>query len=102
MEILKPLKDVTVTEGQPFTLECELSKPDVPVRWLKDGELLAASGRCKLIVDGCIHRLEMPQSAVDDEADYTIEVRDKSSKCMVLVEGERAREMGCEVVLRSE
>ena len=44
----------------------------------------------------------MPQSAVDDEADYTIEVRDKSSKCMVLVEGERAREMGCEVVLRSE
>lgn len=89
VEILKPLKDVTVTEGQPFTLECELSKPDVPVRWLKDGELLA-SDRCKLIVDSCVHRLEMPQSVLDDEADYTIEVRDKSSKCMVLVEGESA------------
>lgn len=87
MEILKPLHDVTATEGQPITLECEVSKPNVPARWLKDGKVLEPSERYHLVVDGTIHKLEIPASELDDEADYTIEVRDKSSKAMVLVEG---------------
>ena len=86
IEILKPLKDVTVTEGEPFTLTCEVSKPDRPARWLKDGQPVDTD-HCKLTVDDCVHKLEISQSVLDDEADYTIEISDKSSKCMVLVEG---------------
>ncbi|KAK7507540.1 hypothetical protein BaRGS_00001475, partial [Batillaria attramentaria] len=77
---------VEVTEGQPFTLECEVSKPNLKARWLKDGKEISPSDHCRLIVDGPVHRLEIPQASLDDEADYTIEVRDKSSKAMVLVE----------------
>jgi hypothetical protein len=87
-EILKPLKDVTATEGQPITLECEVSKPNLTAQWLKDGQPLTPSDRCKTVVEGCIHRLEIPEAVLDDEADYSIQIRDKSSKCMVLVEGE--------------
>lgn len=35
MAILKPLVDVRVEEEFPVTLECEFSRQNVEVRWLK-------------------------------------------------------------------
>lgn len=35
MSILRPLADVRVEEELPATLECEFSRQNVEVRWLK-------------------------------------------------------------------
>lgn len=35
MNFSRPLQDVVTTEKEKVTLECELSRPNVDVRWLK-------------------------------------------------------------------
>lgn len=35
MKFSRPLQDVVATEKDKVTLECELSRPNVDVRWLK-------------------------------------------------------------------
>lgn len=87
MEILKPLHDVTTKEGESFIMECELSKPDIPARWFKDGQEIIPSDHYRLSVDGNVHRLQVATAMLEDEADYSIEVKDKTCKAMVLVEG---------------
>ncbi|XP_046554801.1 titin-like [Haliotis rubra] len=86
VEILRPLKDATIMEGESVLFECELSKPDMEVQWLKDYEPFTPREGIKITSDGAIHRLEIEAGVVDDEADYTIKVNGKSSKAMLLVE----------------
>lgn len=35
MRFTRPLQDIVATEKDKVTLECELSRPNVDVRWLK-------------------------------------------------------------------
>lgn len=35
MSFSRPLQDVVATQKEKVTLECELSRPNVDVRWLK-------------------------------------------------------------------
>ncbi|KAH9498303.1 hypothetical protein Btru_006488 [Bulinus truncatus] len=86
IEILKPLRNTTATEGEKLVLEVELSKPNYPVTWKKDGEIFVPRENARLTVDGCFHRLEIDSADVDDEANYSLSARDKSCKALVLVE----------------
>ena len=74
-------------EGEKVLLEATLSKPDYPVKWMKDGKPLTANDRVRLIVDGCVHRLEIDSADIDDEATYSLQASDKTCKGLVLVEG---------------
>lgn len=87
LEILKPLRNATVSEGEKLILEVELSKPNYPVTWKKDGEVFVPRENTRLIVDGCLHRLEIDNADVDDEANYSLHAADKSCKALILVEG---------------
>ena len=87
VEIIKPLKSVTVENGQPIILQCELSKANISVHWLKDEHPLDTT-RCTVEVDGFAHFLHIPISNSDDEAQYSISVQGHTSNCLVLVEGE--------------
>ncbi|GFS00827.1 titin [Elysia marginata] len=86
VEILKPLRNVTATEGEKIVLEVELSKPDYPVTWKRDGVTFKPGDKSRVIVDGCIHRLEIDAAELDDEANYSLHAGDKSCKALVLVE----------------
>lgn len=35
MKFIRPLQDVVATEKEKVALDCELSRPNVDVRWLK-------------------------------------------------------------------
>ena len=71
-----------------MTLECELNKPDVPVKWLKDGKELTPDDRVKFSVDQYIHQLVMTDVTLDDTAKYSCVCGDVSTEAMVTVEGE--------------
>jgi hypothetical protein len=45
LEILKPLQDQEIMETQTATLTCEVSKPDVPAKWLKERKEISHGGR---------------------------------------------------------
>lgn len=45
IEFTKQIKDIKITEKKKAIFECELSEPNVPVMWMKDGQELELSDR---------------------------------------------------------
>ena len=84
---MTPLPDKSVVEKESFTLECEVSKPNKPATWSKDGKPLEPSDRVQMFVDGTKHTLIVNNSILDDEAKYTITVEEAESTGNVTVQG---------------
>lgn len=85
---MRPLTDVEVKESETATLECEVSKPDQPASWTKAGKPITAGGRVEIVTEGTIHRLIIKDAKLEDQAEYSISVGDKTSQASVFVEGE--------------
>uniref|UniRef100_A0A670YGC2 Obscurin-like protein 1 n=1 Tax=Pseudonaja textilis TaxID=8673 RepID=A0A670YGC2_PSETE len=51
-------------------LSCELSRPDAPVHWYKDGEEVEESERLLLESKGPHHRLVIPSAQVEDSGEF--------------------------------
>ncbi len=84
-----PLKDQTVPEEQSVTLECELSKPDQKVQWLKNGKEIKPDRKRGILpkVEGTKHILTIPKALLDDTAEYTVKLKDQETKGKLTVEG---------------
>ncbi len=84
-----PLKDQTVPEEESVTLECELSKPDQPVKWFKDGKEIKPHKKRGIIpkVVGTKHSLTIPKALKDDTAEYSVKCGDEETKGKLTVEG---------------
>ncbi len=84
-----PLKDQTVPEEESVTLECELSKPDQKVIWLKDGKEIKPDKKRGIIpkVEGTKHSLTIPKALKDDTAEYSVKCGDEETKGKLTVEG---------------
>ena len=88
-EFTTPLKDVTVPEEQSVTLECELSKPDQKVKWLKNGKEIKPDRKRGIQpkVDDTKHTLIIPKTLKDDTAEYSVKCGDQETKGKLTVEG---------------
>ena len=89
-EIAEPLKDVTVVEGEPATLECELKgEPQPDIEWFRDGKQLEESKRVRMEFDGEVCSLTLKPSELDDEGEYKCVARNElgsaSTKAELLV-----------------
>ena len=84
-----PLKDVTVPEEESVILECELSKPDQKVKWLKNGKEIKPDKKRGISpkVEGTKHTLTLPKTLKDDTAEYTVKIGDEETKGKLTVEG---------------
>ena len=84
-----PLKDVTVPEEESVILECELSKPDQKVKWLKNGKEIKPDKKRGVLpkVEGTKHTLTIPKTLKDDTAEYTVKIGDEETKGKLTVEG---------------
>ncbi|KAK3082923.1 hypothetical protein FSP39_009100 [Pinctada imbricata] len=74
LDLIKPLENTTITEKQPVTLECELSKPNQKVVWKKDSKELRLRDDMTFIVDKGHHKLVINNAELDDEGEYSVEV----------------------------
>ncbi len=85
----EPLKDLTVPEEESVTLECELSKPDQKVKWLKDGKEVKPERKKGITTktDGRRHSLTIPKASLEDAAEYTVKCGDQETKAKVDVQG---------------
>ncbi|XP_076872111.1 obscurin-like protein 1a isoform X2 [Brachyhypopomus gauderio] len=81
--ILKKLCDVRLEEGFPVTLECELSRPNVNVKWLKNGLEIKAEKGLRVFSMGRRRCLQIDQSTVGDSGLYTCDVGDLQTFCKV-------------------
>lgn len=71
------------------TFECELSKPNVKVQWLKSGKPILPNKKFEVAMDGSVHRLVIRDIVNEEDiAEYTATVRGKSSKATLKINGE--------------
>jgi titin len=87
LEFLKPLTDVEVKESETAVLECEVSKPNMAATWSQAGKTITPSDRVEMVVDGTFHRLIIKDARIEDQAEYKIQLDDKSSQASVFVAG---------------
>lgn len=72
LEFTHKLNDATFTEGEMFELSCVLSKPDVPVTWMKNRQPLTPSDRIRILCERYRHVLQIMEAIPEDEGEYTL------------------------------
>ncbi|XP_064239759.1 obscurin-like isoform X1 [Aotus nancymaae] len=83
----RPLQDVVTTEKEKVTLECELSRPNVDVRWLKDGVELRAGKTVGIAAQGSCRSLTIYRCEFTDQGVYVCDACDAQSSASVKVQG---------------
>ncbi|XP_030637589.1 obscurin-like protein 1a [Chanos chanos] len=83
--ILRKLSDVRLEEGSQVTLECELSRPNVDVKWLKNGLELKADKGMRIYSMGRRRFLQIMQCSLSDSGTYTCDTGDISTTCKLEV-----------------
>ncbi|NXL42925.1 OBSL1 protein, partial [Podilymbus podiceps] len=77
-----------VPAGLPVLLECQVSPPDAPVRWLKDGEAVVPTKALAICSEGCSRRLHIPAAVPSDSGLYACDAGDAATSFRVTVSGE--------------
>ncbi|XP_074757193.1 obscurin isoform X8 [Athene noctua] len=85
-EVIKQLEDKTSAVGQDISLSCELSKPDVTIRWYKDGKAIRKSQKYDLHQEGTRAVLIIHDSTVKDSGEYTCETEVSKTKARITVQ----------------
>ncbi|MEQ2247435.1 hypothetical protein ILYODFUR_009372 [Ilyodon furcidens] len=83
--ILKPLGDVRVEEEFPVTLECEFSRQNVEVRWLKNETNLKPGKNLRIYSMGRKRFCQILQCSIADSGSYTCETGEISTFCSLEV-----------------
>ncbi|CDQ82544.1 unnamed protein product [Oncorhynchus mykiss] len=80
--IMKKLVDMRLEQGSPATLECELSRQNVEVRWLKNGtELKPGKTQYRIYSMGRKRFCQLLQCSLSDAGTYTCDVGDLNTSC---------------------
>ncbi|KAM6332791.1 obscurin-like protein 1 [Podargus strigoides] len=74
-----------VLAGLPVLLECQVSPPDAPVCWLKDGESVIPTEALAIYSEGCSRRLHIPAAELSDSGMYTCDAREDATSFRVTV-----------------
>uniref|UniRef100_A0A1B0CIW0 Titin n=1 Tax=Lutzomyia longipalpis TaxID=7200 RepID=A0A1B0CIW0_LUTLO len=85
-ELLRGLEDITCVKGDKATFEIELTKGDALVKWFKNGKEIQFNSHVKLTIDGKLQKLKIYDTTKDDQAEYSCQVGEHTSKARLTVE----------------
>ena len=88
LEFTIPLSEQICKEGETVTFFCEVTESSVPAKWFKNGVELQPSDAVSIEMEGKVHRLVLKEAQLDDTAEYTVVIKDKSSSAKLTVQGE--------------
>ena len=86
-EFRKPLTDVQTYEKETATLECELTKPNKPVKWLRNKKPVKETNKIKIVADENLHKLEFTDVTLKEEGKYSCVCGDVSTSATLTVGG---------------
>ncbi|XP_038293813.1 obscurin isoform X28 [Canis lupus familiaris] len=87
----RPLQDIVATEKDKVTLECELSRPNVDVRWLKDGVELRVGKTVGMVAQGACRSLIIYRCELGDQGVYVCDAHDTQSSASLKVQGRKVQ-----------
>ncbi|XP_068575863.1 obscurin-like protein 1a [Cebidichthys violaceus] len=85
VSILRTLADVRVEEEFPTTLECEFSRQNIEVKWLKNGTELKPGQSCRIYSMGRKRFCQIMQCCRADSGTYTCDAGDINTSCSLEV-----------------
>ncbi|XP_029308607.1 obscurin-like protein 1a [Cottoperca gobio] len=85
VSIMRTLADVRVEEELPTTLECEFSRQNIDVRWLKNGTELKSGKNCRLYSMGRKRFCQITQCSRTDSGTYTCDTGEINTSCSLEV-----------------
>uniref|UniRef100_A0A8C6SFW8 Obscurin-like protein 1 n=1 Tax=Neogobius melanostomus TaxID=47308 RepID=A0A8C6SFW8_9GOBI len=89
--VFRKLEDQRFPEGAVISIECELSRHNVDVRWLKNGAELKPSKELRIYAMGRKRFLQVMKCKVSDSGVYTCDAGDATTSCSVEVYGKYLR-----------
>ncbi|XP_032951653.1 obscurin isoform X4 [Rhinolophus ferrumequinum] len=87
VRFIRPLQDVVATEKDKVILECELSRPHVDVRWLKDDVELQVGKMVGMVAQGACRTLIIYRCVLGDQGVYMCDAHDAQTSASVKVQG---------------
>ncbi|KAB0360346.1 hypothetical protein FD754_004502 [Muntiacus muntjak] len=87
VKFVRPLQDVVATEKEKVALDCELSRPNVDVRWLKDSVELRAGKTMGMVAQGACRSLVIYRCELGDQGVYVCDAHDAQSSASLKVQG---------------
>ncbi|XP_055018218.1 obscurin-like protein 1 [Boleophthalmus pectinirostris] len=85
VSILRKLEDQRFPDGAVVSIECELSRHNVDVKWLKNGAEVKPSKELRIYAMGRKRFLQVMKCRVSDSGVYTCDAGDTSTSCSVEV-----------------
>ncbi|XP_069554989.1 obscurin isoform X11 [Brachyistius frenatus] len=83
--VFRKLEDQKFPEGAVISIECELSRHNVDVKWMKDGVEVKPSKDLRIYAMGRKRFLQIMKCLVGDSAIYTCDAGDVATSCTVEV-----------------
>uniref|UniRef100_A0A3Q3L951 Ig-like domain-containing protein n=1 Tax=Labrus bergylta TaxID=56723 RepID=A0A3Q3L951_9LABR len=87
VHIFRELLNVKAVPGEDAELSCEITKPDVTIRWLKNGHLIRQSPKYEISVEKNLARLLIKNTTIRDSGEYCCEAEGVASRAKLEVRG---------------
>ncbi|XP_029355302.1 obscurin isoform X2 [Echeneis naucrates] len=80
VHIFRDLLNVKAVPGEDAELSCEITKPEVTIRWLKNGHLIRESPKYEMSVEKKLARLIIRNTTTRDSGEYCCEAEGVASR----------------------
>lgn len=87
MHIFRDLLNVKAVPGEDAELSCEITKPDVTIRWLKNGRPIRQSPKYEMSIEKNLARLLIKNTSIRDSGEYCCEADGVASRAKVEIRG---------------
>ncbi|XP_074523985.1 obscurin [Halichoeres trimaculatus] len=85
VHIFRELLNVKAVPGEDAELSCEITKPDVTIRWLKNGHLIRQSPKYEMSVEKHLAKLLIKNTTFRDSGEYCCEAEGIASRAKLEV-----------------
>ncbi|XP_029939546.1 obscurin [Salarias fasciatus] len=80
VHIFRELLNVKAVPGEDAVLSCEITKPEVTIRWLKNGHVIRPSPKYEMSVEKHLARLVIKNTTIRDSGEYCCEAEGVASR----------------------